>query len=302
MMNSNKITEIFFLADEFCQVFDKTLKEKAIGKTDGRSLRKPSLSQSEIITILISFHLLQHRNLKHFYLQYICKHMREEFPNLVSYNRFVELTQRAALPMAMFLNTMRLGTCSGITFVDSSPLLVCDNRRIHNHKVFKGFAERGKSSTGWFYGFKLHLTINDKGELLNFIITKGNTSDKNKDLIMKLVKNIFGKMYGDKGYISQPLFDALFEKGIHLVTKIKSNMKNVLMPLKDKVLLRKRAVIESALDILKNGCQIEHSRHRSMANFISNLLAGLMAYTFLDKRPSINFEIKEPSNQLSLWF
>ena len=300
MMNEDKITEIFFLADEFCQIFNLTLAQKSIGKTDKRSLRKPSLSESEIIAILISFHLLQHRNLKHFYTQFIAVHKKKDFPGLVSYNRFVELSQRVVIPMTMFLHTMRLGACTGISFVDSSPLLVCNNRRIHSHKVFKGIAERGKSSTGWFYGFKLHLIINDRGEILNFAITKGNTSDKNKDLIMRLVKDVFGKMYGDKGYISQPLFDALFQNEIHLVTKIKSNMKNVLMPLRDKVLLRKRAVIESALDILKNGCQIEHSRHRSFNNFIANLMAGLLAYSFLDKRPSIAVQTSS-SNQLTLW-
>ncbi|WP_016762423.1 IS982 family transposase, partial [Leptospira kirschneri] len=126
-------------------------------------------------------------------------------------------------------------------------------------KVFKYIAQRGKSSTGWFYGFKLHLIINDQGELLSFMVTPGNVDDRNLKVIFPLVKNIYGKLFGDRGYISQSLFESLYEKGIQLITKLKKNMKNKLMPLVDKILLRKRAIIESVNDELKNICQIQHT-------------------------------------------
>ncbi|MBE8416775.1 IS982 family transposase, partial [Leptospira borgpetersenii] len=112
-----------------------------------------------------------------------------------------------------------LEKCSGISFIDSTILKVCDNRRIHSHKVFKDIAQRGKSSTGWFYGFKLHLIINDQGELLSFMVTPGNVDDRNLKVIFPLSKNIYGKLFGDRGYISQSLFESLYEKGIQLITK-----------------------------------------------------------------------------------
>ena len=182
------------------------------------------------------------------------------------------------------------GACTGISFMDSTTLDVCDSHRIQQHKVFQGVAQRGKSSTGWFYGFKLHLTINECGEILNFYLTPGNVDDRNREVIAQLTKNIYGKLVADKGYISQNLMEELLENDIVLITKQKKNAKNKkLMKFYDRILLRKRAVIESVNDFLKNTCQIEHSRHRSGCNFISNLVSGLVAYSFLPKKPSIQF-------------
>ena len=206
------------------------------------------------------------------------------------------------IPLLMFLKLICFGTCTGITFVDSTKISVCKDKRIKRNKVFKGLAEVGKSSMGWFFGFKLHLVCNDKGELLNFCLTKGNVDDRNPDVFKVLSKELFGKLYGDKGYISSTLFELLFNDGIHLITGIKSNMKNRLMSFRDRILLRKRAVIETINDELKNICQIEHSRHRGTANFIMNLLAALSAYCFFDKKPAIKFEREPPSRQLELFF
>ena len=178
-------------------------------------------------------------------------------------------------------------------FVDSTKIVVCDNRRIHQHKVFKGLAKRGKSSTGWFYGFKLHLVVNEKGEIIDFVFTPGNVDDRNENVMTILTKDIFGKLFGDKGYLSSKLFEILWDKGIQLITKIKKNMKNKLMPLIDKLLLRKRAIIESINDQLKNISQLEHTRHRSPVNAMVNWIAALVAYSYQDKKPHINFDIKE---------
>jgi len=212
------------------------------------------------------------------------------FPRLVSYNRFVELMPSALVPLGGYLQT-RTGKCSGISFVDSTSLKVCHNRRIHSHKVFRGCARRGKTSVDWFFGFKLHVVINDCGELLALRLTPGNTDDRRP--VPKLVKGLFGKLFGDKGYVSQPLFEMLYEDGLQLVTKLKVKMKNRLMLMFDKIMLRKRAIIESAMDQLKNISQIEHSRHRSVPNFFVNLIAGLVAYTYRGKKPSLNIRVKE---------
>ncbi len=289
---NNKITEIFCLVDEFCKEFDQ-IKEGHV-LTDNnlkkKRNRKFKMSDSEIITIIIVFHLKGYRCFKHYYKEYVQKHMQSEFPISVSYNRFIELEKKVLVPMTLFLEFCCLGQCTGVSFIDTTPLRVCHIRREKQHKTIKGVATKGQCSMGWFYGFKLHLVINDKGEILDFLFTQGNVDDryplKNKNFHNK----IFGKLIADKGYISKSLFENLFIDGIHLITKIRKNMKNSLMLIQDKILLRKRAIIETVNDELKNICQIEHTRHRSFENFLSNLISGLIAYSFLDKKPSLNIE------------
>ncbi|TAE42352.1 MAG: IS982 family transposase, partial [Sphingobacteriales bacterium] len=201
------------------------------------------------------------------------------------------------LPLTIFLKTCCLGTCTGISFADSTPIRVCKNKRIKANKVFKGTATVGKSTMGWFYGFKLHIVINDKGEIINFMISQANTDDRTPLKTEGFLKKIFGKLFGDKGYISEKLVEILFNDGIHLITGIRNKMKNSLMTMHDKIMLRKRSVIETVNDELKNMCQIEHSRHRSFINFIVNILASLAAYSFFPKKPSIKYQTVK-SNQL----
>ncbi len=222
------------------------------------------------------------------------------FPNTVSYNRFIELSQQVNLPMTIFLKTCCLEECTGITYTDSTPIRVCKNKRIKRNKVFKGIAEVGKSTMGWFYGFKLHLIDNENGDILNFVITQGNVDDREPLKNQKFVEKIKGKLYTDKGYISAKLTQLLFVDGIQLITGIRDKMKNCLLELKDKILLTKRSVIETINDELKNICQVEHSRHRSFNNFILNLISGLIAYSFFPKKTSIKFDV-DLSLQLALF-
>ena len=295
MFTEAKITEIFCLADDFCKVFNQELRTRQL--QDGKPHRnKPGrLSDSEVMTILIIFHSNGFRCLKHFYKEYVCVHLRHLFPDVVSYNRFVELQKSILLHLAVFIKEVLLGKCTGVSYVDSTPLKVCNNKRIHNHKVFKGISRRGKCSLGWFFGFRLHIIINDKGELLNFMITPANTDDRDSLKNASFVEKVTGKLCGDKGYIDKRLFDFLFMDGVQLITKIKSNMKNILMPMYDKIILRKRALIESVNDELKNIAQVEHSGHRSFTNFFTNALGALAAYCFLPKKPSINLELVDNS-------
>lgn len=297
VLSNSKITEIFYLVDEFCLEFEQTVKKHTLGK---EPKRKPRMSCSEVITIMILFHSGGFKNMKHFYLYYVQKHQSDLFPNTVSYNRFVELMQAATLPMSVFMKTCCLGEGTGISFIDSTPIRVCKNKRIKRNKVFQGLAQVGKSTIGYFFGFKLHIVINDKGELLNFVITPGNTDDREPLKNKSFIKALKGKLYADKGYISNQLTQVLFLDGLHLITSIRNNMKNVLMELKDKILLRKRSVIETVNDELKNICQVEHSRHRSFQNFITNLISGLIAYSFFPKKPAIKYQPVE-TNQLAVF-
>lgn len=282
----SKITEIYYLVDDFCKEFDNNLSTKIIGKLN----KRPAiLNHSEVISIMILFHDKGYKCMKHFYTQYVQVHLKHLFPRTVSYNRFVELMKTVNLHFSIFIKTLCLGECTGISYVDSTPVRVCKNKRISRHKVFKGIAQIGKSTMGYFYGFKLHLVINERGELLNFVITPGNVDDREPLKNKRFVKKITGKLYGDKGYVSAPLAKILFIDGIQLITGIRNNMKNSLMEMSDKILLRKRSIIETINDVLKNTCQVEHSRHRCFDNFISNLLAGIATYCFLPKKPNIRF-------------
>ncbi len=294
-MLQDKIIEIFVNVDDFCNVFEKEIKQKQLTSvsTIKTRNRKTQLSESEVISLLIAFHGGQFRNFKHFYLNYVSVHLKEDFPSLVSYNRFIELSHRCAIAFMLFLHYSCKGECTGISFIDSTVLRVCHNKRIRRNKTFKGVAEVGKSTMGWFFGFKLHIIINDKGEILSFYLTKGNVDDRDAKTITRMTKEIFGKLFGDKGYISKALSDLLFGNGIQLITAVRRNMKSKALSNEEKLLLRKRSVIETVKDELKNICQIEHTRHRSISGFLLNIISAIAAYSFFPKKPSIKNDIQE---------
>ena len=241
------------------------------------------LNHSEVMTILLCFQSSQFRNFKQYYLhlQHYYKYL---FPGIVSYSRFVTLMKDVAVLFFIFVNLL-CKACTGLSFIDSTPLAICKNIRINRNKVFRGLAKRGKSSTGWFFGFKLHIVISEAGELLSFSFTPVNINDRTP--VPELCKKLFGKLFGDKGYLSKKLFEDLFENGVRLITNIKSNMKNKLIPIFDKLVLRKRFIIETIFDLLKNDYHLEHSRHRSPKNFIVNILGVLAAYCLREDKPAI---------------
>ena len=284
------IVLIFCAIDDFCKGFEPWWEQRMLKLSLKQRRRRGGLCLSEVMTIIVGFHLSSYRTFKHYYLNHVLRYQRSYFPGLVSYNRFVELLHGAFIPLCCFLVSC-FGRCSGISFIDSTRISVCHNRRIWSHKVMAEFAARGKTSVDWFYGFKLHLVINDQGELLGVKITAGNVDDR--DAVPELSRSLFGKLFGDRGYISQSLFEQLWEQGVQLVTKVRKNMKNRLLSLFDKLLLRKRSIIETVNDPLKNISQIEHARHRSPFNFFVNLIAGLVAYTFREKKPSLNIRFSQ---------
>jgi hypothetical protein len=293
------ILRLFYDCDEFCREFVPHLQTYQIAKGEKHRSRHPTLSVSEVMTILILFHTSGFRTLKTFYLHHICLHLTRAFPQRVSYSRFVEVEAEALLPLAAFLTT-RLGRCTGLSFIDSTPLKVCHNLRIKSHRVFKDIAQRGVSSTGWFYGFKVHLVISDCGDLLAVRFTPGNVDDRKP--VPTLARHLWGKLFGDRGYISHALFTQLWEHGVQLLTKLKKKMQPRVLPLLDKILLRKRTLIETVNDQLKNICQLEHTRHRSLTNCLVNVLTALIAYTYQEKKPSLHFTDKELATLPALVF
>ena len=272
MTTDYKVTEIFCAIDEFCKHFEAENAGKLLLSEEGIKCRrrKASLSDSKILTILLLFHFGYFRNFKHYYL--------------------------------FFINLRAFGRCTGITFVDSTMIPVCHNLRRYANKVFKGFATDGKGTMGWCHGFKLHPACTDRGEIIAFVLTGANVSDKDPKVFEVPAKHLYGKLFADKGYISQKLFDFLFDDGIQPVTGLRVNMKNKLMPFYDKMMLRKRYIIETINDLLKYTAQIVHSRHRSVSKFIMNLISALGAYCFFENKPKalVGYVI-EDTKQLSLF-
>lgn len=276
------LLELFCTVDDFCLAFAPQWEQTLLGNGLRQRQRETKLSLSERMTIIIHFHQSGYRTFKDYYVRHVCEHLRSEFPALVSYARFVELMPQTLVPLMCYLQQC-FGACTGVAFVDATALAVCRNQRIRQHKVFAGIAARGKTSMGWFYGFKLHLVANDCGELLACQLTPGNIDDRQP--VPTLAKRLFGKLFGDKGHISHQLVAQLLESyQVQLVTFARTNMHGRLLHYDDVLLLRKRAIMETINDQLKNISQMEHSRHRSPLNFGVNLLAGLIAYCSQPKK------------------
>jgi len=280
------VTELFCDIDDFCQSFLPIWFAKLLKDGEKKRLRRSKLSESEIMTILVLFQQSGYRNFKRFYHDQVMLHMSTEFPEIVSYPRFIALSSRVLMPLLAFLQT-RYGKCSGISFIDSTALRVCHNKRVPKHRVFAQSARRGKTTMGWFYGFKLHFAINDQGELLACHLSQGNVDDRKP--VPALADNLWGKLFGDKGYLSKSLTTALLEKNVQLITSIRKNMKPQIMSEIDRLLLRKRSIIETIIDQLKNTAQVEHSRHRSLTGFMSNVICALISYCYQPKKPALQF-------------
>jgi transposase len=281
----DSLTETFCLIDDFCRQFEPAWHKRLLQSGPKKRRRRSGLCLAELMTLAVLFHQLRFRQFKSFYLNYACRHLRAEFPGLPSYQRVVELMPRCAAPLAALFECLK-GPCDGVSIVDATSISVCDNKRIKRHRVFKGMAARGKTSMGWFFGFKLHAVINSKGELVRIRLTPGNVDDRKP--VPALCQGLFGLLFGDKGYISKELAETLKEAGVKLITTLKKNMKPVPLTRFEKAILRRRALIETVFDELKNLCQIEHTRHRSANNFLVNLMAGIVAYCLSDGKPSLS--------------
>ena len=291
-----QIVSLFCEIDDFFLEYEAYVSSRCLPSEAGSETRgRPrNLHPSEVMTILVAFHQSNYRTFKHFYLKHVCVYWGAAFPHLVSYSRFVQRKKEVLTLLALYLATC-LGECSGVSFVDSTRLRVCDNRRISSHRVFAGVAERSKTSMGWFYGFKLHLVINHTGDLLDVAVTPGNIDDRKP--LGTFSERLHGSLYGDRRYISKEIREALREQGVNLVYKVRKNMKPLDLSVSDEVLLRKRMLIESVIRELKTQTQVEHRRHRSVENFHVNVFSALIAYQLLENKPALNIhELQEISD------
>ena len=289
LINTLKVVEIFCEIDDFCRVYEEKLAQHLLPSAASKhSSNQPSLSLSEIMTIEILYHRSSYKCFQYYYEAEVLEgSLQSYFPTAPSYNRFVELKPRMLAALICYLHCLRLGVLLGIYYGDSTPLAVCHNRRIRQHKVFAGLAQRGKTSVDWFYGFKLFIVVNGLGELVQVFLSAGNVSDAAAATIQRLFKGLTGVAFADKGFINQSAFEQLLQGGLKLITALRTNMKNKLMEMQEKLLLKKRGIVEAVVDILKSICDVEHSRHRSPVNMLVNTYAALCAYTTLERKPSI---------------
>lgn len=279
------IVDIFCDIDDFYKGYMQTTSAKILPNPGRMRERESTMSCSEIMTILVLFHLSHYRTFKDFYFSCVLQDLSSEFPTAVSYARFVALIPSVLGALTAYVLS-KTGDNTNYYFVDSTKLVVCHNKRISRNKVFKSIAQRGKSSMGWFFGFKLHLVINQNGELISFCVTKGNVDDRK--VVPQMMKDLSGLAAADKGYLGEKLAEKLQQQDLKFITKVRKNMKKKMLSAFEKFFLSCRSIVETVIEQLKSICHIEHSRHRSPMNFLVHLVGGLAAYCLKPNKPSAN--------------
>lgn len=275
----DRLVEVFCDFDDFCNAvkpeWEAMLIDNGVQTSQSRHGPECGLHDSEIMTILVLYHTSRFKNFKTYYESFILGLLRACFPRAPCYERFLTLTKRVWVLLTFFLAS-RMGRHTDIYYIDSTPLPVCHNRRIGKHKVFEGLAARGKTTMGWFFGFKLHLVFNHQREIVALKLTPGNVSDI--AVVPKLTKDLVGKLFGDKGYISQKLAEELLRRGLALMTRVRSNMKSLPVSFFDKALLNGRSIAETIIGHIKETSSLRLPKHRSVSNAFTHIIAAIIAY------------------------
>lgn len=277
-----RLVETFCAVDDFCKAFLPHWEAYLLSNGSAPRGPAPGLCVSEIITILLMLHGSGCKYLKSFYTGAGGEVLRRYFPGMPCYQRFVTLQPNVLVPLLGFLLSRR-GQRTGIYYIDSTALAVCHNRRIGRHKTFAGLAARGKTSMGWFFGFKLHLVFNHLNEIVAVKLTPGNVHDGTP--LEQLTRHLTGKLFGDKGYLGKQRAAALLKRGLVLLTKVRKNMKALPLTLIDKLLLNARNMAETIIGHIKAFSSLNFPRHRAPINAFLHLLAALTAYQLNPIKP-----------------
>lgn len=282
----DRLEEVFCEVDDFCKVFQAQWEAYLIGREEKPRGPDPGLCDSEIITLLLVLHSSGYKYLKNFYNGPMGEILQRYFPGMPCYERFVTLQKRAFMPLMFFMYS-RLGRKTGIYYIDSTALPVCHNRRIRRHKTFAGLAERGKTTMGWFFGFKLHLVFNELNEIVALKMTTGNVPDTTP--VPQLTKGLIGKLFGDKGYIGKKLAEELLRRGLTLFTRVRKNMKSLPISMIDKMLLNGRGMAETIIGKVKAFSSLNLPKHRLPVNGFLHILAAVTAYQINPIKPDLAF-------------
>lgn len=290
------LTEIYCDVDDFCKA-QRSLIAKALRHCGAYKKNHPSqLTLSEVMTILIYYHLSPFKNFKAYYTRHVWVDLKSDFPDLVSYDRFLVLIPRTLIPLMLYLaDRCRRSIRTGIYFIDSTPVIACHPKRAHQHKTMKGFASWGKTSVGWFFGVKVHLLINNLGELIHVRITGGSTHDANTKVLFHLTNDLVGWVFGDKGYLLNADKQAFIQQEGRLIfaAKPRRGMPAPDLPVGAKKWAKKRGLIETVIGQTKQVCDLEHTRHRSASNAFVNVYASLVAYSFYERKPVARVDISD---------
>jgi hypothetical protein len=292
----DRLDELYYILDLFCKHFEEEFKKFSLNHpTKKRRRRATILTLAEMMTILITYQSSNFKNFKSFYF-FLKRDMKGAFNKLCSYNRFIELVPRCWLPLSV-LSQLLFVSCNGISIVDSTAIKVCHIKREKRHQTFKGRAQKSKGTMGWFFGFKLHVIVNKKGELMDANLSHATLDDRAG--LLKICKNLFGDLIADRGYIGKEFKETLKNMGINLITRGRKNMKTHVLTEREEGLLKQRNTIETVIGKLKIKFNIEHTRHRSMMGFMINMLCALIAYCFCEhsQNTSENLQKKMVSNQ-----
>jgi hypothetical protein len=279
-MDEVQLTKLYCFIDDFIKTLMKLPTGEVIAKGwKGKRGPERRLSLQEVITLNIMRFYIKVNDLKAFH-RLASQSYREYFPKLPNYENFLKASNKSLpafvvlLWYLLFLNRgMKYG---GIFFMDSTALSVCDNHYISSHKVAKGFAARGKTTKGWFYGFKLHGVCDAMGNLLQVAFTSGNVNDSL--MVEKLTEMLDGLYVADAGYLLKAeTFKALFEKHKRVMAAARKNMKR-LMTAEQKVLLRKRSIIETTWDVLKERFELVYHLARKMDGLFRHYCSSLISF------------------------
>lgn len=269
---------IFDTIDELLKEVTPLVKKKLLGDMTSHGGQSSNLSLEAIISFNIFRYVLSIGEVKPFHRHLLCHYQGELgiIPNYQNFNRLSNQSLGWVIFVLEYLtHRQRQQEGLGPKFIDATPLKVCENQRIFDHRVCKGLAQRGKSSRGWFFGFKLHTVINTQGDLLSLCITPGNTDDRT--VVMKLLKQLKGLAVADAGYLSKKLMQKLFEKGIFFLTDVKKNMKR-LMATWQHEMLKMRQRVECSFSVLKYRLKAEASVARSPVGYFSRCLYACLTY------------------------
>lgn len=282
------LTEIYVDVDDFCKakmpLIAKALHHCGLYK----KLHPSQLTLAEVMTILIYYQLSPYKNFKAYYTRHVLTDLRRDFPDLVSYDRFVALIPRTLIALMLYLAyRCSRSVRTGLYYIDSTSLAACHPKRAHQHRTLKGFAAWGRSSTGWFFGLKAHLVINHLGQLVHVCITNGSTHDAHAKVLFSLTKDLVGWVFGDKGYLLNVDKQAFVEREGQLIWAAKPRRPKQALnwPVTAKKWAKKRSLIETVIGQNKAVCDLEHSRHRSVTNAFVNIYASLIAYSFYERKP-----------------
>lgn len=284
----NKLIAIYCEVDDLLKAYENYRSQTQC--PERKPTRVPCLSGAEVCTILVMFQMSGMKTFEYFYRQNYERGKSRDFPKAPTYECFLDYISRAFPCMLLWARFLCARSArDGLYVIDSKKLEVCHLKRERGHKVFKEIAAKGKSSMGWFYGFKVHLIINSKCEIVAFEFTPGNVADNNHALLRRMLGGLQGTCVGDRGYLTK-LFDEFLDNGLHLLSKARSKMRKLPAKNEHVQLLKKRGIIETVNDLLASVYDIEHSRHRKPVNAFAHMLSALIAYQHQDAKPRLNLE------------